>query len=300
MPSATFPRETLLHVVKTMPAAPQILSRLGRMTIDPTVNLEDVIALLKCDTALTARIIRVANSAFYSAGSEYASIEEALARVGMSEIYKIAGFAALVQTTNQDLRLYGITGAELRENSLVTALIAESLATACGADPKEAYSAGLLRSIGKIAIERLTYSAGLLRTSSNIDLKGAVDGGAHRASYGGAPGGPLGEWESALVGLTNCEAAAFILTEWRFPQEMILAIGNHYEPEKAPSGAAMACLLNLAAGEADRLGFGLPGEQAYWEQVGVRMEALAVGESQLGTATEEGFERFCALHSAVS
>jgi len=300
MPSTTFPRETLLHVVKTMPAAPRILSRLGRMTIDPTVDLEDVIALLKCDAALTARIIRVANSPFYSAGSEYSSIEEALARVGMSEIYRLAGFAALLQTTDQDLRLYRISGSELRENSLVTALICEALARASGADPKEAYSAGLLRSIGKIALDRLTFSAGLLRTRADINLRGAMSAGAHRISYDSGPRGLLGEWESALVGFCNCEAAAFILTEWRFPDEMVAAIGSHYAPEKAAGGGAMACLLNLAAGAADRLGFGLAGERPYWEPSPSRMEAAGVGERELEFAAQEGRERFLALHKAVS
>jgi len=300
MPSTTIPRETLLHVVKTMPAAPRILSRLGKMTIDPTVDLEDVIALLKCDASLTARIIRVANSPYYSAGSEYASIEEALARVGMSEIYRLTGFAALLQTTDQDLRLYGISGSELRENSLVTALISEALAKASGADANEAYSAGLLRSIGKIALDRLTYSAGLLRTRVDIDLKGAMNAAAHRVSYDLGPRGLLGEWESGLVGFCNCEAAAFILTEWRFPDEMVGAIGNHYAPEKAPGGGAMACVLNLAAGAADRLGFGLVGERPYWEPSPSKMELARVSEQELDAASQEGRERFLALHKAVS
>jgi HD-like signal output (HDOD) protein len=301
MPSTTFPRETLLHVVKTMPAAPRILSRLGRMTIDPTVDLEDVIALLKCDASLTARIIRVANSPYYSAGSEFSSIEEALARVGMSEIYRLAGFAALLQTTDQDLRLYGISGSELRENSLVTALISEALAKASGADANEAYSAGLLRSIGKIALDRLTHSAGLLRTRADIDLKGGVNASAHRTSYSPGPRGLLlGDWESGLVGFCNCEAAAFILTEWRFPEEMVRAIGNHYAPEKAPGGGAMACVLNLAAGAADRLGFGLAGERPYWEPSPSKMESAGVSEQDLDVASQEGRERFLALHRAVS
>jgi len=73
-----------MHVMKTMPAAPQVLSRIRKMTQDPDVDMGDITALLKCDPALTARIIRVANSPVYCVGSEYSSLEQALARVGMS------------------------------------------------------------------------------------------------------------------------------------------------------------------------------------------------------------------------
>jgi len=142
-----------MHVVKTMPAAPQILSRLSQIRLDPNVDLEDVTALLRLDAALTARIMRVANSAVYCQGEAYSSIEQALARIGFGEVYMIAGFAAIAQMANQNLRLYGVSGSAIRENSLLTALTAEALAELAGADTHEAYSAGLLRSVGKIALD---------------------------------------------------------------------------------------------------------------------------------------------------
>jgi HD-like signal output (HDOD) protein len=288
-----------MHVVKTMPAAPQILSKLGQMTLDPNMALDDVIVLLRCDPALTARIIRVANSPVYSAGSEYSSIEEALARVGMSEIYRIAGFAALLQTTEQNLRLYCITGADLRRNSLLTALIMDALAGSAGADIREAYSAGLLRSLGKIALEGLIHSAGLLRSRANIALGGLSSAATRRPTYDPQSCAPLADWESELIGLSNCEAAAFVLSEWRFPEGIASAIGHHYAPLKAPS-PGLASLLNLAAGAADRLGYGLACERAYWGSSPENLAAAGVSESQLAEACEEGLRRFSGFHAVVS
>jgi HD-like signal output (HDOD) protein len=289
-----------MHVMKTMPAAPQVLSRLRKMTQDPDVDMGDIAALLKCDPALTARIIRVANSPVYCVGSEYSSLEQALARVGMSEIYTIAGFAAVVQMTNQNLRLYGITGAELRENSLLTALIMESLANLIGVDAQEAYSAGLLRSIGKIALEGLTYSSGLLRSQGSFALGSVARSGSHKVTFDPITGGALGEWETGLVGFSNCDAAAFILSEWRFPDPMTSAIGSHYAPERDTAAPQLSLLLNLAAGATDTLGFGLAGEQGYWSVRAERMAAAGVGAQQLEDASTRGLERFCALHTAVS
>jgi HD-like signal output (HDOD) protein len=300
MPTIPFPRETIMHVVKTMPAAPQILSRLGQMRLDPNVDLDDVTALLKCDAGLTTRIMRVANSPTYCIGKPYSSMEQALARVGFGEIYRIAGFAAIVQMTSQNLRLYGVSGAELRENSLITALIIEYLAQSAGLDSQEAYSAGLLRSTGKIALEGLTYSAGLLRSEDKSLHDVASRGGSRRATFDPKSEERLAEWETKLTGICNCEAAAFILNEWHFPVGIVSAIGYHYSPEQASSGPALATLLNLAAGAADRLGFGLPGERAYWELTPEKWSTAGISAGQLEEASDKGLERFCALHSAVS
>ena len=296
-----FPRETLMHVVKTMPAAPQILSKLGQMRLDPNVDLEEVTALLKCDAALTARIMRVANSPVYCTGSTYSSIEQALARVGFSEIYMIAGYAAIAQMATQNLRLYNITGSHVRENSLLTALVIEALAASTDVDGQEAYSAGLLRSTGKIALEGLTFSKGLLRTtSSTLSLGAASHSLAHKASFDAACATPLADWETDVVGLSNCEVAAFILNEWHFPVGIVSAIGYHYTPEKASSEPRLAYLLNVAASEASRLGFGLPGEQGYWEASPEKWEAAGVDAGIVESASQKALEKFRALQSAVS
>src|SRR3954470_6380410 len=151
----TISREALLHVVKTLPAAPQILAQLGHLLLDINSDLSDITSLLKRDAALTTRIIRISNSAIYNTGRPFASLEESLARVGFTEVYRLTGFAAAAQLADQKLPFYGISGAQLRENALLTALIMEALAPLAGVDSGLAYTAGLLRSVGKIAIDRL-------------------------------------------------------------------------------------------------------------------------------------------------
>jgi HD-like signal output (HDOD) protein len=280
--AAQFHKEILMHVVKTLPAAPQILARLGQLRLEPNSDLADVTKLLRCDAALTARIIRIANSPAYTVGEPYASIEQALARVGFAEIYKIAGFAAVAQMANQNLRLYNITGPQLRENSLLTALVMEALAGPAGADAHEAYSAGLLRSTGKIGLE------GLMRDATS------------KASFEGMISGRLVEWETGLAGLSNCEAAAFILNEWRFPAGIVSAIGHHYVPEKGPAGPSLAHLLNLAAAASDRMGYGLPGEQAYWTLGLERMIVAGVTSQQVEDASRRAFEQFGRLRLSLA
>src|SRR3954468_16045358 len=215
-------REALLHVVKTLPAAPQILAQLGGLLLDENPELDGIVKLINRDAALTTRIIRVSNSPLYNVGPPYASLEEALARVGFTEVYRLTGFAAMAQVSEQKLVLYNWSSAQLRENSLLTALVMEALVDTSRLDPRMAYTAGLLRSTGKIALDRLA--------------KGALQG----ASFDGQGGVGLAEWEMGCMGTTNCEAAATILQAWRFPTETITGIREHYlTAKKAASPLAV-------------------------------------------------------------
>ncbi len=276
MIASPVPRATLLHVVKTLPSAPQILARIGQLMLSMDAEIDDITSLIKRDPALTARIIRIANSAAYNTGAPFASLEDALARVGLTEVYRLTGFAAIAQVSDQSLIRYRISGAQVRENSLLTALIMEALAHTAGADPRAAYTAGLLRSIGKIALDRLTRDP-------------AYDGG-------NGPRGALAEWEAGFMGLNNCEAAAIILEEWRFPESTLFAIRDHYAP---PAEDLIATLLNLSAGAAARCGHGLPGEDVYWVPSAEKFTAAGLSQQQVDDAMRLGLERFGPVRAAL-
>jgi HD-like signal output (HDOD) protein len=272
-------RETLLDVVRTLPAAPRILSQLGRMLGDANSELDEITRLLKCDAALTARIIRVSNSVLYNTGAPFASIEEALAHVGFNEAYRLTGFAAAAQLADERLPFYRINGVQLRENSLLTALIMESVAAEAGVDPRLAYTAGLLRSIGKIALDRIA--------------RRRKRAGDHAIQEGDL----LLDWEHDLAGMGNGDIAAVILREWRFPEVTIEAIRDQYLV--APTAGPLAHLLNLAAGMAERCGFGLEGESRYVELQPSKYAAAEVSVPMVEDSVVRAFETFYRICETV-
>jgi HD-like signal output (HDOD) protein len=274
------PREALLLAVNMLPASPQILSRLDPLLVNMDSTIQDITALLRRDAALTARIIRIANSVAFNRGEPLSSIEEALMRVGFAEVYRVTGFAIMAQVTNQHVPLYDITGVQFRENSLLTALIMEALARVVQLDTRAAYTAGLLRSTGKIALDRAMKAH---NRYNDIEPYGR---------------GALIEWEHATFGCQNCEAAALVLAAWRFPEEMIAAVRDHYT---CPEGSTpLTYLLNLAAGAAERCGHGLPGEYPYWEGMPEKCAAAGVDEATLDEAMREALEAFGPVRAAVA
>ncbi len=273
-------REALLLAVNMLPASPQILARLDPLLMNVESSLDEITSLLRRDAALTARIIRIANSVAYNRGEPLSSIEEALMRIGFTEVYRVTGFAVLAQVSNQHIPLYDITGAQFRENSLLTALIMESLARMVGVDAKSAYTAGLLRSTGKIALDRAMKSNGRYQ---EIDPYSR---------------GPLLDWEAANFGCNNSEAAALVLEAWRFPATMLAAVRDHYTCGEGSS--PLAALLSLAAAAAERCGHGLPGEYPYWEATADRCAVAGIDEPTLDEATREALESFGPMRTAIA
>lgn len=280
MIATPFPHESLMHVVRQLPAGPRVLVQLGSMLLELDSDLSEVTALLRCDAALTARIIRISNSVAFNVGLPIGTLEQALLRIGFGEVYRITGIAAVTQVVDHDLPLYGATGRQLRKNSLFTALAMEAMAEMAGADPRLAYTAGLLRSVGKVALDRLTRDP------------------AYSGQYPATGPWPLAQWERGFTGLSNLEAATTILTEWRFPAAAVAAVSGHYELE-APSGS-LGHLLNLAAGAAERAGFGLPGETFYWELSDAKFAGAQLDPSDYVSAVAHAQERFERLRATVA
>jgi HD-like signal output (HDOD) protein len=274
-----FSIEPLLRVAQAFPATPRLMIELGGLLRRPETDLADVTRLLKADNALAARLLRVANSAAFSPAEHIASIDDAAALIGFREIHRLVGAVAIDQFSSANYPLYGIPGRRLRENALFVALLMEELARVAHQDPHAAYTTGLFRSVGKLALEKLAAEVGTV------------------TAFNPAAPTDLIVWEKHTFGITGNEATAAILLQWRFPAEIPKAIAEHYQPvagEQPP-----AWLLHLAASLADQQGYGLPGESHYWSDPEKALRETKVDADRSRRATERAKVAFDRLSAAM-
>lgn len=269
----------LILVAAELPAAPRLAVELGQAIRNPKVDSREITTLLRQDPALVARLIRIANSAVYARAEPAGSLEEALACIGFQEMHRLVGAVAAAQLADQQLKLYGIAGETLRANSLFVAVIMEALAEETGEEPRGAYTVGLLRSIGKMALDR------------------AARGSDDYPAFGANGETAYDEWEKQHWGMDNCAAAEVILKHWRLPHETVIAVQHHYHP--AGRHNPIIHLLYLAANSAhDRL-FGLPGESGYWQPKPENFVKAGISERDFLVTCERAQRTFQRLHSAL-
>lgn len=251
-----------------MPAAPRVFAELSRRLQDQGCSLGDVAELVKRDAALAARVLRVSNSAAYRGEQPTASVEDAVARIGYREVFQMIGLIAAEQWAGAELKSYGIEAADLRINTLKTALVCAELARECELDERAAYTAGLMRVIGLFVCDRLA------QTREPVQVWHP----AHDADYT--------RWEARLFGISNGDVAAIVLAEWSFPDDVVTAVRDHYLGPGAESTGALARVLNIASTLVHEDGEGFLGESAHWGLADEKLQALGVSRRAAKAARE--------------
>ncbi len=270
-------RERILDIARTLPPAPRVFAELDELLRDTNSGLDEISNLIKRDSTLVGHIIRVSNSAAYGGEQKTGSVEEAVVRIGFQEVFRIVGQVAMARLAERPLLSYGIDTDQLREHMLHTAFVCEHLAAECGMDPRSAYTAGLMRPLGLLVLDRLAEQYG------NI----APYHPAHDADYL--------IWEGRAFGLSSCEVAGMVLKEWSFPTEIVEAIQTQYLLRSEDLTHRFACLLNLASGLVADDGHGLLGEMSHWGGSMWKLDALGLTESRLQAAGARAREAFAAF-----
>jgi len=267
--SNAFSREKILQIARSLPADLQVLSALGEMLQDINSELDEIAALLRRDVALAARIVRISNSAMFGGGGKIASIEEAVNRVGFSEILKLVGTGTTARFAERALEHYVISALKLRDNMLYGAFAAEALARASGADARVAYTAGLLRPLGMMVLDRA--GRGSLQWTERFDL-------ARFPTYSA--------WEGSIFGIDSLAVSTLILEEWRFPKEVITALRAHHLDRPEDCENQLACVLNLAGGLTHQADRAFPGEISWWEITPKKLQGAGLSEDQIPSIIE--------------
>ena len=269
-------REKIVEIARALPADLRVLSKLGDLLKDVNSELDAIAALLRRDVALSAKIVRISNSPMFGGGRSIATTDEAVNRVGFGEILRLVGTATAGRLSENTLQCYDISAKLLRDNMLYGAFAAEALARPAGLDPRVAYSAGLLRSVGLMVLDR------------------AGRGHATKSPlYSSSRWPDYVTWETNVFGIQSCEVTAILLDEWQFPHEVSEAIRAHYVTQPGDQECPLAVLLNVANGMAQLVCRSFKGEDNLWKITPEKLRAAGLTEADFEpaiVATEESFE----------
>lgn len=221
--------DEMVRDLKHLPSAPKVLPRLKQMLSDGNSAMHEIVALIRLDPGIVARVLQVANSAYYSKGVRCFTVDEAVQRVGYDQVFSLVSYAVASQVLVRPLEVYGIEADELWRMSVAGALAAEILADRSGQDRDAAYTVGLLHCVGMVVIDEWA-----LRNSPGFRL---------------APGNfprEATEAERSTLGFTQAEAGGALLRQWGFPAPIVEPVRWQYSPRAAIAQARMAVLLYAA------------------------------------------------------
>ncbi len=140
--------------VNKLPSLPHILVDMLVACQSSTANFQKISDIISRDAAITARVISLANSSFYSRGGKVNSLERALLVLGTETIKTIVITASVQQFFSGFNNAHTQYLKHFWRRSLSCALLAKSLATLTSyRQPEQAYLTGLLHNIGELVLE---------------------------------------------------------------------------------------------------------------------------------------------------
>ena len=268
------PNEVIAKV-KNLPAVSQAALKLVTLLDQPAVSNEDVVAVLKYDNVLTAKLLRACNSPYFGFEEEISSVEQAVLVLGHQQILHMVLNLAFGGAMSAAMPGYAIQARELWSHSLAAAAAAEQLAkssTLVEAEAPVAFTAGLLHDIGKLVLHQ------------------ALDPGSQAAVRERGVQNHFSRCmaEQAVLGTDHAEVGARLLQTWNLPGEIVEAVAHHHEPVTAPAPklSAIIHVADCLAHSTDTA----PGFESY------SILAEADANQALGITPEKYESLVCSIH----
>jgi HD-like signal output (HDOD) protein/signal transduction histidine kinase len=201
-------------LIARLPAMPQILIKLLAHLQADDLGMPELAALVAKDAGMTGKILTVANSSAYHRNGRQANLEQAMVALGTDMIKTLVISDSVFQTFNSfpnsgatDLRVFW-------KNSLTAAVLAREVARRIDyGQLEEAYLAGLLHNVGRLAL----LATAPKEYAFNFTARDDED---------------LCAVEQRTLQITHAEAGAWLIERWQLDSFLADSVLYHHEPSE--------------------------------------------------------------------
>lgn len=240
---------SLIEDMSALVSPPDVCLKINELVADDSTSLEQLALVVIRDPNLTARILKLANSAFYGLPGRVDTITRAVMLLGMGEIQKIVTSVCAVQTFSR------LSSSVTNMNSfwrhgVYTGLVAQAIARRARVlHPERLFVAGMLHDIGTLLINKRFPE---IAQSVIIEAAGDED--------------KLHVLEQRDLGFDHAMLTGMMLDSWHLPDTLVDTVYWHHEPQRARRAGAEAAILKVADEVANCSGTGSYSERIPREQ----------------------------------
>lgn len=259
------PKLSSFHTLPTI--AHQLLAVLNRTDSDAS----DISRVIGLDYALTANVLRAANSAYFGFSKSVASLTEASFRLGTGLISQIAISSIVYANVKRSATGYGQTAEDLWRHSAAVAVTSDNLCRVlqirnCGA----IFTAALVHDIGKAVLE--SWVSGNYETiQSKVTEQGLT----------------FQQAEKEVLGFDHAEVGAMVAEHWHFPPDLIHAIHWHHDPNSAPTGQPGVDIVHVADAICIMQGIGVGNDGLSYKPCSEAIDRLNLNNAGIETVTSQ-------------
>ena len=189
-----------------LPVLPSTSQKVLGLMSDPDVSIEKIKRIIGADPALAAKILKIANSAFYGGYRNIQNLSQAILRLGLNSVRNI-----VVATSLRNVyKRFGLAEKLLWEQMIGSAIASNFLARQTRkADPEDAFIGGLLHDIGKVVLNN-EYPEDYAQVMERV----------YNDSI------PFSVAEKEVFRFSHREVGAAVVKKWGFPESIEILIRN--------------------------------------------------------------------------
>lgn len=208
-----------------LPTMPEVAQLLIKSLNDDDIPFEKVRSSISRDPALTAKLIRLANSSRFGLPRKVSSVDDAITLVGLNHVRTLCLSACMSSSFPMSA---GLNRDEFWKESMACAGFSHWLARTIGADSQEAWLTGFMVRLGELII--------------------AQKEPAKLAEIEKLPHAPGGRWEreARLVGFSEGHITGEMARRWHFPADVVRGLEFSSEPLSAKPFSRLAAVVHVA------------------------------------------------------
>lgn len=251
-------RERVKTIIQ-LPALPAVAMEVVELVDNPKTSASKLGRVISSDQALTAKVLKIANSPFYGFPRKISTIDFAIIVLGFDALKEIVISISLVSSLQKKSDLY-FNAKIFWDHSISTGVIGRKLAHDLGYRISgEVFVAGLLHDMGLSALHRY-FNSEFVRI---VDI-------AHESDLS------ILEAEESVLGITHADVGGWLAERWNLPEHLIEAIALHHAPSKAVINKELVALVHCA----DVLSWRLEEKHELFEK-GIEFDPVALELLQL-------------------
>ena len=207
-------KKRILRTVEDLPPMPQVAQKARQVISNPDSNFKDLAKVIETDQAIAAKVLKIANSAYYGSVGNVSSVQQASVVLGTKTLIELLNLACASGPLSKTLKGYDLAAKDLWKHSLAVAAGSRIIAEKKRAElTEDAFSAGLIHDVGKLILDRYIF-----------ERKEAFEKAVRKGTES------FHNAEKQVLGFDHGEIASEVCDKWKIPQHISQAIRYHHYP----------------------------------------------------------------------
>jgi HD-like signal output (HDOD) protein len=267
--------EKTLMNIKDLPTLPAVLRQVSALIESNETDMKKIADVIMTDSALSLRIIRLVNSAFYGLRNRVTSLQHAVVALGLRAVYNLMLGLTVVKLFKNEKTAH-FDPHQLWRHSFGCALLSEKIAALVKYPfPDECFIGGLLHDMGRLVFDQYLHSR-------------FIDACVYSADHGES----MLNSERKIIGFDHAEAGSWLAERMNIPDSFINVLRYHHTPSRVPAEREQYRDIVRITATSNRICFlekiGDSGERVYPDDAGLLNVAdLGIDVKKMAQGIEE-------------